>query len=302
MNRRTMLMMTMAGGLAALGASSTLARTPSAPGFASGRIGVAVEGEGPDVIFVPGLTSHPEIWDGVAAALAGRYRIHRVHVSGFAGRAADANAQGLVVSGVADEIARYIREAGLQRPAVVGHSMGGSIGLMLAARHPDLVGRLMVVDMLPFLGVVFGPPGTTAESVRPIADQIRDGMINSTPEQWRASSAQSIAGMIRTESMRAGPIRHGAESDQGVAGRAMHELITTDLRPELPSITAPTTVLYVGFDAPGMTPELTDTIYRMSYARLQGVRLVRVDDSAHFIMFDQPERFLAELEAFLSAE
>src|SRR5690606_9490263 len=282
-------------------ATSGVAPTPPDAGFASDRFGVLVEGTGPDVIVIPGLTSHPEIWDATVAHLAGRYRTHRLHLSGFAGRPAGGNAEGLVSTPVADEIARYIRETGLDRPALIGHSMGGAIGLMLAARHPDLVGRLMVVDMLPFMGVMFGPPGTTADSVRPVADQVRDGMRAATPEQWAASSAQSIAGMINTEALRAGPMRHGATSDQDVAARAMHELITTDLRPELPNITAPTEVLYVAFNAPGMTPELTDTIYQLSFAGLEGVELTRIDDSAHFIMFDQPARFHAEVDAFLAA-
>lgn len=302
MDRRTLLMLTLAAGTTAACGHAAPAPVAGAPGFVSDRFGVTVEGEGPDVIFIPGLTSHPEIWDQAAAGLGGRWRVHRLHLSGFAGRPAEGAAQGLVSAPVAEEIARYIREAGLSRPAVVGHSMGGTIGMMLAARHPDLVGRLMVVDMLPFMGAMFGPPGSTAESVRPVADQIRDGMAGATREQWIASGTESINGMVRTEALREGPIRHSAATDQDVAARAMHELITTDLRPELPAITAPTTVLYVAFTAPGMTPELTDTIYSVSFAALPGVVLTRIDDSAHFIMFDQPERFQAELDAFLSAE
>jgi pimeloyl-ACP methyl ester carboxylesterase len=48
-----------------------------------------------------------------------------------------------------------------------------------------------------------------------------------------------------------------------------------------------------------MTPEITDGIYRTSFASLPGAQLKRVDDSAHFIMLDQPELFAREVEAFL---
>ena len=270
--------------------------------FESGRFHVRVDGpETPvgDVILVPGLTSSPEIWDSLTATLKDRYRVHRVHVQGFAGAPAEDNATGPVSAPVAEDLARYIAEQGLERPAVIGHSMGGVIGMMLAARHPDSVGKLMVVDMIPFMGAMCGGPGATAESVAPVADQIHAGMANGPREAYNAQAIASINGMINTESLRAGPIRDMETSDQQVAASAFRELIVTDLRPELARITAPTTVLYVKFNDPRMTPEITDGIYQASFATLPGARLKRIDDSAHFIMLDQPAVFAAEVNAFL---
>lgn len=268
--------------------------------FASDRLHVRVEGQGPDVIFIPGLTSSPEIWQGAVDRLDGRYRVHRIHVNGFAGAEAGANATGPVSAPVAEEIARYIREQGLNKPAVVGHSMGGTIGMMLAARHPDLVGKLMVVDMIPFMGAMFGAPGATAESVTPVADQVYAGMANSPRAAYDEQATASINGMINTEARRAEALEHMRESDQKVAASAFRELIVTDLRPELSRITAPVEVLYVKFNDARMTPEITDGIYRMSFATLPSAQLKRIDDSAHFIMWDQPDRFNAELDAFLA--
>ena len=270
--------------------------------FESGRFHVRVDGpEQPigDIILIPGLSSSPEVWDGLTEALKDRYRIHRIHVQGFAGAPAEDNATGPVAAPVAEDIARYISEQRLTKPAVIGHSMGGTIGMMLAARHPDAVGKLMVVDMVPFMGAMFGPPGTTAESVAPIAEQIYQGMANSPPEAYNAQAEASVTGMINTESLRAGPLEDTRTSDQAVSSSAFRELILSDLRPELPRITAPTEVLYVKFNDPRMTPEITDAIYQASFATLPGVELKRIDDSAHFIMLDQPERFLAEVNAFL---
>lgn len=298
MHRRHLLL---AAGAASLAACAT---TPAAAPFFSERIGVSVEGSGPDVILIPGLTSHPEIWDGTAAHLVGSgRRVHRVWVSGFAGRPAGANAQGDTVGQpVAEEIARYIAEQGLERPAIIGHSMGGWIGLVVAARHPDRVGRLMVVDMMPFMGAMFGPPGATPDQVRPIAEQIREGIRNAPVEGRRAQAEQTIAGMVRTESMREGPIRHTLESDYDVVARAFHELVVTDLTPELVGITAPTTVLYVTPTGAPLSDAQLDGYYALAYAGLPNHRLVRIPDSAHFIMFDNPARFLAEVDAFLSPE
>ena len=274
--------------------------------FTSDRLSVVVDGpEGaPDLILIPGLSSSPAVWQGTVDHLNGRYRVHRIHVAGFAGAAAQANAQGdtpqPVGAPVAEEIARYIREQHLNRPAVVGHSMGGTMGMMLAARHPDLVGRLMVVDMIPFMGAMFGAPGATAQSVTPVADQIWTAQSTSPREAYVAQATPAINGMINTESRREEALKDMRGSDQKVSAAAFRELVTTDLRPELAKITAPTEVLYVKFNDARMTDAITDAIYQTSFATLPGARLKRIDDSAHFIMFDQPEAFYGELDAFLA--
>lgn len=270
--------------------------------FESGRFHVRVDGPASpqgDIILIPGLSSSPEVWDALTDSLKDRYRVHRVHVQGFAGAPAEDNATGPVSAPVAEDLARYIREQNLTKPAVIGHSMGGTIGLMLAARHPDSVGRLMVVDMVPFMGAMFGGLGATAQSVTPVADQIHAGMMSGPEEAYRQQSVAAVTGMIATESKRAGPLQDAATSDRAASSNAFRELIVTDLTPELSNITAPVEVLYVKFNDPRMTPEITDGIYRAAYARLPGAQLKRIDDSAHFIMLDQPERFEAEVEAFL---
>ena len=277
--------------------------------FASERLHVRVDGTaqgaGRDVILIPGLSSSPEIWQGTVDHLGAGYRVHRIHIQGFAGAPAQGNAQTgaaptPVAAPVAEEIARYIREQRLQKPAVVGHSMGGTIGLMLAARHPDLVGKLMVVDMVPFMGAMFGAPGATAESVTPVADGIWAAQANSPREAYVAQATTAINGMINIESRREEALEDMRESDQKVSAAAFRELVTTDLRSELSRISAPTEVLYVKFNDPRMTPEITDAIYQTSYAGLPGAKLKRIDDSAHFIMFDQPQAFHAALDAFLA--
>lgn len=276
--------------------------------FESGRLHVRVDGEQglPDLVLIPGLSSSPEIWQQTVDALKGQYRIHRIHVSGFAGSPAGDNAQNgqtpmPVAAPVAEEIARYIREQNLNKPAVIGHSMGGTIAIMLSARHPDLVGKLMVVDMVPFVGAMFGTPGATAADVTPVADQVWSAQAKIPHAAYVMAATQTINGMINTQSRREEALQHMRDSDQGVSAAAFRELIVTDLRPELGQITAPTTVLYVKFNDARMTDEVTDAIYSASFANTPNVTLKRIDDSAHFIMFDQPQRFATEIDTFLKS-
>jgi pimeloyl-ACP methyl ester carboxylesterase len=267
--------------------------------FLSDRITVVTRGAGPDIILVPGLASHRDVWAGVADSLDDRYRLHLVQVNGFAGLAPEANADGPVSAPVAEEIARYIGETDLDRPAVIGHSMGGTIAMMLAARHPGTVSRLMVVDMHPFMGALYGPPNATAEDVRNAADQFRAQILADTAGSPTGMLEQMFPGMTRVEAMRPMLLRGVRETDRRTAANAFHELIVTDLQPELANITAPMTVLYVVPPDVPLTPDEFDSAVRLSYANAPHARVVKVEDSNHFIQFDQPGRFIAEVEALM---
>lgn len=301
MQRRAFLACLVSAALAAACATAPepAPPAPSAGGFVSDRIGVVAQGQGPDVILIPGLTSHRDVWAATAAALDDRYRVHLVQVNGFAGFGSGANEEGPVAAPVAEEIARYIREQNLQAPAVIGHSMGGTIGMMLAARHPDAVGRLMVVDMIPFMGVMFGGPQATAETLRPQADRIRAQMLSAPPGASAPMVEQMIANMVRTEEARPVLLRHARESDRDTVANAFHELIVTDLRPELPNIAAPMTVLYVIPPNTPMSPAQYESFLRFFYANAPDVRIVKIEDSYHFIMVDQFDRFMREVRTFL---
>jgi pimeloyl-ACP methyl ester carboxylesterase len=295
MQRRTLLI-----SLVLLGACATApqAAPPPAAGFQSDRISVVARGQGPDVILIPGLTSSRDVWATTADALDDTHRVHLVQVNGFAGTPVAGNAEGQVSAPVAEEIARYIAENRLDRPAVIGHSMGGTIGMMLAARHPDAVGKLMVVDMFPFMGAMFG--GQTSEAVRPVADQIRGQMIAAPPGSTGGMVEQMIANMTRTETARPALVQQARDSNRGTVANAFHELIVTDLRPELANIRAPVTVLYVIPPNAPISQEQYIGYMEMSYATLPNKRIVRIDDSYHFIMIDQFDRFMSEVNGFLA--
>ena len=279
MNRRFFL-----SALAALGlAACTPAATEAAP-FEPTRFSVEARGEGRDVILIPGLTAGREVWNSTVNAVPG-YRYHLIQVSGFAGEPVRGNRQGPVVAPLAEEIGRYIESRGLKDPAIVGHSMGGTLAMMVAAQRPDSVGKVMVVDMLPQPAGLFG---SSASGLGPLADSLRD--IAATP-----SGARLFGSLLGAFSP---PSAANSKSDPDVVGRAMHELATIDLTAQLARIRDPLTVLYASPDPRAQGS--ADRTYRTAYAGKRDARLVRVDDSGHMIMFDQPRAFQAELRAFLS--
>jgi pimeloyl-ACP methyl ester carboxylesterase len=274
------------------------AQAPSQAHFASERISVEVTGSGRDVVLIPGLSSSPRVWDATIAGVPG-YRYHIIVVGGFDGAAPGANASGAVVGPVADEIARYIREAGLEKPAVVGHSLGGTWGMMVAARQPGLVSKLMVVDMMPFLGAMFGGPEATPESLAAVAQQVRSAIATSAGEARRTQTEQTIAQMVRTEALRAATVQQSLASDAAVSGMAMAELILLDLRPDLAKIDIPITVLWVAPHGAPVDEAQMEQFYKRSYAAAPQALIKRIPESYHFIMYDQPALFQAELKSFL---
>ena len=268
--------------------------------YTADRFTVTTSGAGPDVIFVPGLGCSADIWNPVVAALGNRFRVHLVQIAGFAGAPVRGNASGDVCAGVADGLAAYIAAQKLGRPALVGHSMGGTIGLMLAERHPETLGRLMVVDMLPNLAVVMLPPNAPASTVHNFAAAVGGGMEHADAASYRQSVDHSLSSMILTASARPEIARQNIASDHGVAGRAMREIIESDLTPGLGKVGIPVTVLYAWNSHAPYSAAQADFLYRNAYAGLHGAKLVRIDDSAHFVMIDQAAKFEAALGSFLA--
>ena len=304
-----------AGGCALAAASSAQAQTttlqatpmrplklyPDSKLIQGERISVEVVGSGPDLIFVPGLSSSRETWKRTADRLRAHYRLHLVQVNGFAGAPAAANATGPVFEPTAEAIDAYIVSAHLAPATYIGHSLGGTMGLYLAEHHPEHLKKVMMVDALPFYGVLMGGPTATSASIKPMAEGARMAMNASPPEAYAARSAQTIAFMVKDPEGKAEATDWGRVSDRGVVAMAMSEDMQLDLRPGLPAIKTPMTLVYPFDPAMGQPLDQWDGLYKGQYAPLTTLKTVRVDDSRHFVMFDQPAKFDAALDAFLAS-
>jgi pimeloyl-ACP methyl ester carboxylesterase len=265
---------------------------------ASDRIAVTVTGQGPDVILIPGLASPGAVWDATVKQLSGRYRLHVVQVAGFAGAPVAGNAEGAVLDPLVEAVDGYIKSAKLNSPVVIGHSMGGLTGLVLARRHPEDVSRLMIVDSLPFYAVLFSP-AATVESVKPQASAMRDGMAAMSAETFAAQQAMTMPRLVKSPDGLKTALDWSKASSQSVVARAMYDVLTTDMRGELAAVTTPTTLLYPYDPVMGAPRAVIDQTYAGAYATLHGVKLERIDGSFHFIMLDQPAAFAEAVERFL---
>ena len=252
----------------------------------------------PDVVLIPGLASSKAVWDGEAKLLAPNYRLHVVQIDGFAGAPAGPNATGAFLAPVVEELHDYIVATKIH-PVVMGHSLGGLLTLMLADKHPEDVSKLIIVDSLPFLSVLFDP-SATVETVKPQAEAIREKMVAAPADQFAGMAAGIASGLVKNADAQKPVAASFIASDRTVYANAMYEDMVTDLRSEVATIKTPTLMLYP-YDAAaqGPDPAKVDTIYTTAYAPKPNTKLVRIDDSRHFIMYDQPAKFDVAVEGFL---
>lgn len=276
-------------GTAIAGCASLFAATGGAP-FSSARLEVAVAGRrgpnGKDVLLIPGLASGPDIWNGLVSRLSG-HAFHLVHIAGFAGKAAGPNNSGALLKPIADELARYIVERRLLAPAVIGHSMGGTLAMMLALQGTGAAtrkaNRVMVVDMLP---AGAGMLGGTSDGLGYIAQQL-NGYFTGT-----RAGRQILASMIaQTPAAR--------DSDPLVIAQALTELARTDLTPRLPDIACPLSVVHALSAEPDVAAAQRQR-YRTAYASARTAKITGIGPGGHMIMLDKPDKFAEAVRSFLA--
>jgi len=252
----------------------------------------------PDVLLIPGMSSSRAVWEAEAKLLAPNYRLHLVQVNGFAGSPPGPNSSGQVLAPIVEELHAYILAKRIH-PVVIGHSMGGLITLMLAVRHPEDARKIVIVDALPFAAVLTDP-SATAESMMPQVQAIKQQMMAMPADQYAAMQPMMAARMVKNPEAQKLIAASFAASDRGVSVEAMEEDLETDLRTDVASIKTPALVLYA-YDQAAQQPDPAtyEAAVQLAYKKMPNVTLKRIEDSRHFIMVDQPEKFDAAVEDFL---
>jgi pimeloyl-ACP methyl ester carboxylesterase len=140
-----------------------------------------VIGGGPVVLLVHGWLSSSRIWEQLAGRLAQRFTVYTLDLSGFG--ESDKPLSGYGVRNGSRLLYAFCAHFGLTRANVIGHDFGGAMTVKLAADHPDVVGRLVIVSTpadedqidvptmlwlatLPVIGPLFYALGRVARPVR----------------------------------------------------------------------------------------------------------------------------------------
>jgi pimeloyl-ACP methyl ester carboxylesterase len=254
--------------------------------------------KGRPLVLIPGLASGGWVWQETVRAFSADHAVYVLTLPGFDGRpAAPANA----FAAARAAVAKLIEQRRLDKPVIVGHSLGATMAIAVAEDKPAQVGGVVAIDGLPVM------PGTEA---LPPGDRSRyaAGMKARLAGQSQAIFASQQQGYMRTIGVmdmgKADDIAQlTARSDPASVGQYAADDLELDLRPGLKDIQAPVLVLVPYFDADagqqGLTANAKAEYYRSLMQGAAKVEVATVAPARHFAMIDQPQQVNDAIRKYL---
>jgi pimeloyl-ACP methyl ester carboxylesterase len=250
----------------------------------------------PPVLLLHGITGHARVWDHLAGHLLPGHRVLALDQRGH-GDSDPAPDDDYRVGTMADDVAAFAASLGLQRFALIGHSMGGRIAIKYAADHTARLDRLVIIDIGPEIALA---------GLQRVRDMMAHSPERIESEEWaveyiRRGNPRQDVDMLRER------VRHGLKRrpdgeltwkyakglrDMMRAGRRD----AVDLWEPLPRIACPTLVVR-GAESDILS---TDVAKKMT-ERLPDGRLIEIEGAGHTVPADRPEEFVRQIRAFLSA-
>jgi pimeloyl-ACP methyl ester carboxylesterase len=264
--------------------------------------------EGVPLLLIHGFGNEAHIWDDFAPAVAPHYRTIAVDLRGHGDSAHDPERRYEYASHVRDlEAITAVLE--IERLVLVGHSLGGRISMLFAAKHPERMAGLVIVDAGPDLdprgvtrisGDVERSIGITFASLAECEDALAHAYPAARPT---ALARMARHGMRRREDGRferkTDPAFHAGRAEMTPeAAEALEKETSKQLWQALAEIRCPT-LLVRGAASDILDP---DTAERMADEVLPNARLAVVARAGHSVMTDNPEGFEEAVAAFVLGE
>ena len=271
--------------------------------FASGTLLVERHGNrGRPLILVPGLASGPWVWQEVIRQFRDEFTLYVVTLPGFDGHPApSSSADWAPFEGARGALRGLIAERKLDKPVIVGHSLGGTLAYAVAQDLGSGIGGVVALDGLPvFPGTENMPPQQRPQA----ALNVRNRMAASQPAAYAAQQRQYMRSQGVLDIGKADDIAPLLlRSDREAVGAYVADLLALDLRPGLANISAPVLVVapFYQYDAAQDALTVNDKVehYRMLVEGIPSVEVVPIAPSRHFLMIDQPLALAGILRRYL---
>lgn len=247
---------------------------------------VDVRGKGEPILLFPGFACTGEVWEATTKELSSKYECHVFTFAGF-GEVAPIGQPWLPA--IKDELIRYVKEKKLKNATIIGHSLGGTLGLWLATEEKELFKKLIAVDALPCTGALMVPNYNPATMVydNPYSKQ----MLEMDSSAFRKMALQSASFMMLNKSRLDQVVDWMVKADRKTYVYGYIDLLKLDLREDIAKINIPVVILA----ATHPDKNMIEKTYNSQYGKLSNKRILYADKSAHFIMYDQPEWLLASI-------
>lgn len=240
------------------------------------------------ILFIPGFGCSGAVWNETLPQFTPNFTCYTLTMAGFAGTPASSNAS---FRQWEQGIASFIQEEKLDKPIIVGHSMGGAMALALAADYPSLVGRIVVVDALPCLPALMNPGFTPAEHLD--CGAVEQQILSASKEQFYQMQKMSVVSMLADSARREKVVEWTVNSDRQTFASMYCDFMNTDLRKALAHIQCPALILL----EPGFAG--LKTSIEEQYKELRTAKMAYATKGLHFIMFDDTEWYLGQLQQFI---
>jgi pimeloyl-ACP methyl ester carboxylesterase len=259
---------------------------------------------GRPVILIPGLEGGPWVWERTIGALQKDHVVYAVTLAGFDGMPAPAGG-GNLLDRADTSLKQLIEQRKIDKPVLVGHSLGGTLALRFAGEHPQMISGVVAVDGLPIFP---GMERMGAEQRKAMATRLQQLMAALSPEQFAAQSRgymQKIGVIDPQLAARYAPMN--ARSDIKASAQYMAEDMVADYRPGLKNANVP--ILEISpYNAPdfsqppmAMSEAQKTAYYESLLAGAPRANVVSISPSRHFAMLDQPQKFQRALDGFLTS-
>lgn len=255
---------------------------------------------GRPLILIPGLASGSWVWQETLRQFSGEHVVYVVTLPGFDGRPA---VTGKVMEAAQQALVRLIDTRKLEKPVLIGHSLGGTLSYAIAAQMGTRIGGIVSIDGLP----VFPGSENLAQSQREeLGESLKRRMMPANAGAFALQQQEYMRGIGVSDMARADELaKLSAKSDPGAVMQYMSETFAMDLRPVLPKITAPVLVMAPYFEEDDTQNQVTKAAKIGYYgALLEGlpkVEVVGIAPSRHFAMFDQPQQVHDAIRKFIKA-
>jgi pimeloyl-ACP methyl ester carboxylesterase len=250
------------------------------------QIAITRFGHGPALVALHGIGSRGTSWLPIAERLAKHYDVIAIDQRGHGGSSHPD--QGYLIPDYAADLASVLDQLGLEKPLIMGHSLGGMVTLEWARHHPGRAAALVIEDA----PMRRGGPGV---------EELFDGWIalsGMTFEEAREYYAGEFPEWTGDD------LNRRAEAIVSVAPGVFHELKDDMVAQRGASVIAtyagietPTLLIYGDVDAGGAVPEFDAATFSKT---LPNVEIAQIPGGNHSLHRDTRDAFLAIAEPFLA--